>query len=288
MKRKLLAGLALTAFGLATPVVMGQSATPANKVLADVKAGNAKELVYVLEAKAYFLFIPVTGRADFNVKLNGDIYTMNTRVKTTGIADIFVDYDLNVSSSGYVLDDGLQTYNYISQNNDGKKNRRVEMTYGADDVKMVATPAFGNLGFPPATPEQKLGALDPITSLIDVMFQPRSADAPCGGPLTTFDGRQLTRLSMNYVGPAQIKTKAWKGDGIECHVKMERVAGYKKGEKGGNLSGIEGPMSIYFAEVIEGTMMPVKIVVDTEDIGKITVQTSKIEMRDIEPSESGG
>lgn len=290
MRRKLLAGLAIAASGLATPVVMGQSSTPAtpplssesgNKVLTEVKTGAPKELIYELEAKAYLFIIPVTGRADFNVKLNGDTYTMDTRVKTTGIADIFVDYDMRVASSGYVKENDLQTYNYVSQNNDGKKNRRVEMTYGADDVEMIATPAFGNLGFPPATPEQKLKALDPITSLVDIMFQERNADEPCGDPLTIFDGRQLTRLSLNYVGPADIKTKAWKGKGIECHVNMERVAGYKKGEKGSNLSGIDGPMSIYFGEALDGMMVPVKIVVDTEDIGRITVQTSKIALRDI-------
>ena len=35
--------------------------------------------------------------------------------------------DMDLAASGYVRDDHLQTYAYVSQNNDGKKNRRVEI-----------------------------------------------------------------------------------------------------------------------------------------------------------------
>ena len=285
MKRKLMAGLAVATLGLTVPVHSDTkpavAATVSNPILADVQAGSAKRLVYELEAVAYFLFIPVTGKADFDVMLDGPTYSMDARVKTTGIADIFVDYDMRIASSGYVEDDGLQSYNFVSQNFDGKKNRRVEMTYGATDVEMVATPAFGNLGFPPATPEQKLAALDPITALIDVFFQPRSSENPCGDSIKIFDGRQLTHLNFTYIGQTDISTKAYNGKGIECHVKVDRVAGYKKGDKGSNLSGIDGPMKIYFAPVYEGMMAPVKIVVDTEDIGKITVSAKKLRLEDV-------
>ena len=292
MRVKLLSGLALSALVFSASPVIGQDAgvTVAapftNSVLEDVRAGQPKRFIYELEATAYFLFIPVTGRASFDVSLDGDTYSMTSHVKTTGIADIFVDYDMRLASSGYVQSDGLQTYNYISQNHDGKKNRRVEMIYGASDVDMVATPAFGNLGFPPATPEQKLEALDPITALINASFQPREADAPCGGPITTFDGKQLTRLNLTYVRDTNIRTKAWRGEGIECHVQMERVAGYKEGDRGKNLSGIDGPMRIFFAEAIEGMMIPVRVEVDTEDIGRITLQTSRLQLLDVGTQEA--
>ncbi|MFC6198119.1 DUF3108 domain-containing protein [Ponticaulis profundi] len=284
MKRKLSAGLAIAALGLST-AVSGATASE-NPILQDVKDGTAKRLVYEVEAVAYLLFIPVTGKADFEILMDDSTYRMNTLVKTTGIADLFVDYDMRIAASGYITDNGLQTYNYISQNNDGKKNRRVEMTYRSDDVDMVATPAFGNLGFPPATPEQKLQALDPITALMNAAFQPQPADNPCGQAIQTFDGRQLTRLDFRYIGETNVKTKGYKGKAVECHVDLTRVAGYKKGDKGGNLSGIEGPMKIYFGEPMEGFRPMVKFVVDTKDVGKITLSTKKIRLEDVPQSAS--
>lgn len=289
MKLKQFAGLTLAAIGMIAPPVMSQSAAPnkVNPVLQDVRDGQSKKLIYELNATAYLFFIPVTGKATWDVLLDDrGTYKIDSRVKTTGIADIFVDYDMRLSSSGYVREDGLQTYNYISQNYDGKKNRRVEMTYGADDVSMTATPRFGDLGFPPATPAQKLQALDPVTAMLDIGFQPRDPDKPCGGPIETFDGKQLTRLNLTYQGPADIKTKAWRGKGIECHVQLERVAGYNEGDKGKNLSGIDGPMQMFFAEALPGMMVPVKIVVDTKEIGKITVETSRLELVDVNPREA--
>ncbi|MAK59642.1 MAG: hypothetical protein CMK09_01565 [Ponticaulis sp.] len=289
MKLKMLAGLSVLALGVSTPAIVSAqngSAPSANMVLADVKAGQDKRFIYELKAKAWLFIIPVTGKATFDTTLTGNTYRINSRVKTTGLADVFVGYDMRVSASGYVLDDGLETYNYISQNYDGKKNRRVEMTYGADDVAMTATPRFGDLGDPAATPAQKLEALDPLSSIIDIAFQPRDPSNPCGGPMKLFDGKQLTYLNLTYQGEADIKTEAWRGKGIECFVNMERVAGYEKGEKGKNLSGIDGPMRMYFAEVIPGTMTMMKLVVDTDDIGKITVETSKIQMIDVETQEA--
>ena len=282
MKLKALAGLILASLALATPV-MGEADRPPgiSPVLKEVRDGAAKRLIYELEAKAWLLFIPVTGKVAFDTHLEGDIYQISSVVKTTGIADLFVDYDMRVSASGYIRDNGLQTYSYVSQNNDGKKNRRVEMIYGQDDVSMTAKPAFGDLGDPAATPEQKLKALDPLTALISNGFEPRTPENPCGGPLVTFDGKQLTKLTLTYQGPADIKTKAWRGRGYECHVELDRVAGYKKGDKGKNLSGIDGPMKMYFGEALPGMTVMVKLVVDTEDIGEITVQTSKLQLMDV-------
>lgn len=148
MKRAFLlasaAGLALAGFSAADTAP--SSAAPA--VLANVKAGEATRMVYELEAKAYVLFIPATGRAHFDVEMRPDTYNIKSRVKVTGIADWFVNYDMHLQASGYTRGDELKTYNYVSQNRDGKKNRRVNLTITDDDFSMTANPVFGNLGEP--------------------------------------------------------------------------------------------------------------------------------------------
>ncbi len=288
MKKTLMTGLAIAALGLGGAVhsdpfstaASVQTETGINPLLAEVKAGDSKRIQYELEAVAYFLFIPITAKGTFDVALNPDFYTINTHVKTTGVADIFVDYDMTVAASGYVRDNDLMTYNYVSQNHDGKKNRRVELTYGQDDVKMVAKPGFGDLGFPPATPEQKIEARDPLTAFIGAAFRPRPADNPCGGQIKFFDGKQLTYMSFTPIGETSVRTKAYKGKAFECHVTVNRVAGYDEDDRGTNLSGIDGPMRMFFAEPFDGFVTPVKLIVDSEDVGKITVTAKKLDLID--------
>ena len=221
-----LAAAALTGFAGAQTTPPETPATP----LPAIHAGEPTRLIYELRAKAWLLFIPITARASFDVEILPDTYRISSQVKTTGLAGILVNYDMHLSATGYVQDDRLETYGYVSQNRD-RKSRRVELIYGTDDVAMTAVPRFGNLGEPPATPEQKLDANDPLTALITFGLEPRAPGAdPCGGPIKVFDGRQLSWLNLTYAGTKEIRSKAWRGEAIECHVTLDKVAGYKAGE----------------------------------------------------------
>jgi hypothetical protein len=285
MKRAILlaSGLALAAAGLAVADTASRNNTATPALLANVKAGTPTRMIYELEAKAYVLFIPATGRASFDVAMQPDNYVINSRVKVTGIADWFVNYDMVLQASGYTRSDALKTYSYVSQNRDGKKNRKVNLTIGPDSFKMKADPQFGNLGDPAATTQQVLKTNDPITALITFALEPRAPGAdPCGGPIRIFDGRQLTYLHLKNAGMKHVKTDAWSGDAIECHVTMEKVAGYKKGESNkDNLSGIDGPLRMWLAPLENGVTVPVKIQADTDKIGKITLQASKLRFEPI-------
>ncbi len=245
-------------------------------LITHVKAGEPTKMTYELEAKAYVLFIPATGRARFDTELRQDSYTINSRVKVTGVADWFVNYDMNLFAQGETRDHALRTTSYVSQNKDGKKNRRVEMTMSDTDFTMTATPAFGNLGYPPATTEQVVKTNDPITALITFALEPRVPGAdPCGGPLRIFDGRQLTYLILTNAGEKKVSTPVWSGKAIECHVTMDKVAGYKKGDSS-NLTGIDGPLRMWLAPLDNGATVPVKIVADSHKLGKVTLTAKKL------------
>ncbi|MBU1288872.1 MAG: DUF3108 domain-containing protein [Alphaproteobacteria bacterium] len=290
MKRAslLASGLALAMAGIAVADTAPDSKSAASSLLASVKAGTPTRMIYELEAKAYVLFIPATGRASFTVDMQPENYVINSRVKVTGIADWFINYDMVLQASGYTRDNALKTYSYVSQNRDGKKNRHVNLTIGPDSFKMKADPEFGNLGDPAATTHQVLKTNDPITALITFALEPREAGAdPCGGPIRIFDGRQLTYLHLKNAGMKQVKTEAWSGNAIECHVTMEKVAGYKKGESNkDNLSGIDGPLRMWLAPLENGATVPVKIQADTDKIGKITLQAKKLRFEPIVTEEA--
>lgn len=290
-KRAILASLA-AGLAVSLPGATDTASPRPDSPLTQIRDGQPMRMVYELKASAWFFIIPITGKAHFTADLQPDRYRISSHVKTTGLADILVDYDLDLSATGYVREDQLRTYAYTSQNRDGKKNRRVELVYGHDDVAMTARPEFGDLGDPPATPEQKLDALDPITALISFGLEPRKAGTdPCGGPIRTFDGRQLSYLHLTYQGMSDVRSQAWKGEAIECHIRLERVAGYDRDEiEQQNLSGIEGPLRMWLAPLGNGATVPVRIEADTEDIGKVVLQASKLYFEPIvtDTADAGG
>ncbi|HPF23587.1 MAG TPA: DUF3108 domain-containing protein [Hyphomonas sp.] len=274
--------------GLATADKSPAARAGSGAILTNVKAGAPTRMVYELQAKAYVLFIPATGRATFTTELRQDNYTIESRVKVTGIADWFVNYDMNIHAEGDTRDRELRTRSYVSQNKDGKKNRRVEMTISDKDFKMTATPRFGNLGDPAATTEQVLKTNDPITALITFALEPRAPGAdPCGGPIRIFDGRQLTYLHLKNAGTKKVTTPVWSGNAIECHVTMDKVAGYKKGESDkDNLTGIDGPLRMWLAPLDNGATVPVKIAADSKKIGDVTLTAKTLTFEPLVTSEA--
>lgn len=284
MKRALfLAAASLALLGASVAQTGPNAASPA--VLTNIKAGEPTRMLYELDAKAMVFIFPATGRASFTVDMKPDTYAIKSRVRTTGLADIFVNYDMSLNAEGKTRANGLKTTKYISQNKDGKKNRRVELTMSDTGFTMLANPKFGNLGDPAATQEQAILANDPLTALITFALEPRAPGQDvCGGPIKVFDGRQLTYLHLKRgkAGMVKQKTSAWSGDTIECHVTMDKIAGYKKGESNNDtLTGIDGPLRMYLAPLANGSHVPVKIVADTDKIGKVTLSARTLRFEPI-------
>lgn len=261
-----------------------ETATISPAILEQIKAGTPMKLEYQIKASTWVFIIPISGKANFSAELGRDTYSIKGAVKTTGLADVLIDYDLQLAASGYVTSSGLDTYAYVSQNTDGKKNRRVELKYLGDDFTMEATPRFGNLGDPAATREQVLDAKDPVSALISLALEPRAeGEDPCGGPVKVFDGRQLTHLHLTNHGLKDVTSDAWQGEAYECHIRMDKVAGYKKGESNRDtLTGIDGPLRIWLAPLPNGATIPVRIEAETDDIGTVTLQASKLKFTPIE------
>jgi len=284
--------LSIAASTLALLTAFGASADAPSPMRADtpltaIKAGQPMRMVYELEASAWAFVVPVTGKARFDIKLMPENYLIESELKTTGLIGIFVDYDMRQAAQGYLTEEGLKSYSYYAKNYASKKSRKVEMVWGSDDVDMTATPAFGNLGDPPATPAQKMRTNDPITELISFGLEPRAPGGnPCGDSMEMFDGRQLSRLNFEYIGMKKVKSKAWKGQAIECHVTLDKVAGYKDGseEDKETLSGIDGPIRMWLAPLPNGGTVPIRIEAKPADgpLGKVTLQARKLRFEPIE------
>lgn len=279
VQRPALTCLSLTvAFILSEPAHADSVAPAKPDLLTTIKTGEGVRMEYQIKASAWLLFLPITGKANFSVDLRPDTYRIRSTVKTTGLADILVNYDMALAATGYVRTHGLDTYAYGSRNSDGKKNRQVDLKYNAESFEMTATPAFGDLGDPPASTEQVLDAQDPITALISLALEPRAPDQdPCGGPMKIFDGRQLTYLHLDNHGLKPVSSNVWSGDAYECHVRMERVAGYDADEiNRSTLTAIDGPLRMWLAPLDNGATVPVRIEANSKDIGTVTLQASQL------------
>jgi len=282
MTRQSLSWLVL---GLVTALPGTADTAPPGAVspLADVRHGQPMRLNYELRASAWAFIFPITGKAAFDVEMHPETYRITSHVKTTGLADLIVNYNMNLSSTGYLSAERLRTYAYVAQNRDGDDNRRVELLYGETDVEAEVTPEFGNLGDPPAAPHQKLAADDPVTAFVGAGLRPRNLETdPCGGPIRSFDGRQLVHLHLTYAGRTHVRSRAWEGEAIECHVGLERVAGFDEEDyEKESLADLNGPLRMWLAPLPNGATMPVRIEADTDEIGRVVLQASKLDFEPI-------
>ena len=69
---------------------------------------------------------------------------------------------------------------------------------------------------------------------------------------------------------------------------MDKIAGYKKGESNNDtLTGISGPLRMYLAPLENGSHVPVKIVADTDKVGKVTLTARTLRFEPLVTASTG-
>ncbi len=154
----------------------------------------------------------------------------------------------------------------------GKKNREVEVNFTPEAVTTSARPRFGNYGFPPATPAQRLEAIDPLSAAI-AMVSAEGGDV-CNQTLKIFDGRARYNLILTRTGSDKIRTRGYKGPAIKCKIRYERLAGYDKPENG-EKSFVDKPLTIWFAPTENGLQVPARIRIES-NFGPVIVNLQSV------------
>lgn len=229
--------------------------------------------------------VPVVGRwkiatANLTADISPRSYSARARAKATGVLDWFVDYDFLVTSTGDVGPKGLKPARYVSSNKDGRKNRQVTVDFAPKEVIVAANPRYGDLGYPPASSEQKLEAMDPLAALVQLaLHADATPDNPCGGPIRAFDGKQRYDLVLTFTGRQTYKSKAYKGPVLNCSVEYVEVAGF--GEKSDKQRRRDDAdllwTNMLLAELDGGRVAaPIKLEARSKKRGKMTVQATKL------------
>jgi hypothetical protein len=165
----------------------------------------------------------------FDQTVDADGFGSRVRMKSYGVLALFKRFDIQAEAQGRIEGGEVQpaTFGYV--NRDGERVRRVKVAWTRDDVTMTSTPAFSDLGRPPATREQRLAAADPLTQMIRVAVTQKPGGA-CNTTLRFFDGKQLYDLAFGAPQPAALGDEQQAlglVNPVRCTVRYQEIAGFK-------------------------------------------------------------
>ncbi len=208
------------------------------------------------------------GEVVLNVAINGANYTGSTRQRATGLLRAAVgdsqDYDASVR--GVITANAVRPSVYTHTG--GRRGRTVTVTFSDADVVTVANPTM-NMGNPPATRQQRLGATDQISSFVDMMVAPGVTD-PCNRTIRVFDGRARFDLVMRPNGTREVNNRAFRGTAQRCSVTYRAIAGLTDEPPSGE------NMTFLFGRLSNGLWAPLRIEWPTDDAGMAVFQVRRI------------
>jgi hypothetical protein len=198
------------------------------------------------------LFIKV-----LEVNLHEDItasgHASSARISSYGILDAFKHFNIDASESGRISRGDPEPGVFKHFNHDGKHNRQVEVTWGSTDVTTVSNPTMDFMGDPPATREQRLGAVGYLTAVMRLTV---AADkGPCAGSERIFNGKELSELGFADPHPVELsggQKKLGLVNGVRCSATFREIAGYKKKKGKAQNQGLDRPIQVDFAQAGDG------------------------------------
>ena len=247
--KRILAAAALAALvgpAALTPV-MAQAPGP----VAGARSFNA---VYSISGKGI-----EAGEFSYGVKFDGGGYAATAQRKMTGLVGALVGAAQNYTyaASGRVTAAGLDPETYRHQG--GKRNRVVTVDYRGAQPVTTANPVMG-MGNPPATPEQRAGAIDQVSAIASMIA---ATGDPCGRTIhVLMDGRSRFDFVLSANGRVNVNTRAWRGQAIRCSVAFRPIAGFPDPQTPATLT-------FLFAPTANGLYAPLRIEMptDIEQIG---------------------
>lgn len=186
----------------------------------------------------------------FDQKISPTGFSAGAQLRSYGLLAAFKRFDIKANATGRITGEGPQPDAFDYDNHDGKRHRQVTVAWRLDDVTTVSQPAFGNMGEPPASREQRLAAADPLTQLTRVTLA--APDTPCIGSPRFFDGKQLYELAFSAG-----RTESPNGDlrdlgvtrVVRCTVRYNEIAGFKKKDPSKRNGGLKSAIEVVFGQM---------------------------------------
>ncbi len=251
----------------------GLFAAPAASDDADQLPGPEFGQLYVeYVGSVYFLNV---ADITINARIGEADYSAAASFQSAGLLRWFDDTDIQATTVGYVNGEGLEPWRYEHTNFASNKGRVVGIDFREGLASPDVNPPFGSMGEPPASDEERQGALDPITVLLNMVLSLNFEEEgeTCNGRLPVFDGKARYDLRFVTVGPDDVRTRAFRGEALRCQAFLEPVSGYDDGDRPTE-DETRRPVTIWLAP-IDGVHVPVRFRASTQ-IGDINIQARRV------------
>ena len=198
---------------------------PQNAQIPVTSAANDEVTEVEVFLKGYVFGLRIA-KVKYQTGFTDDEYYSLASMKTSGLGAFLKKWAIWSISTGSFNGQDIVPATHLQQNLN-KKNRRVEMAYGADKVDISIVPPLGSQGVPPASPKERFESDDTLSVLLKLtMGGFKTGDKVCDGTVPVFDSKQHYNLRMERDGEKYIKQKGFKGDTIRCKIYYEAVSGY--------------------------------------------------------------
>ncbi len=213
--------------------------------------------------------------AEVTTQISGDAYVNTGAFRTAGFANWVRDTRLEAGGSGVRDENGaFVPSDYWHQGYDGRKNRRIEMDYGNEDIDIMVDPPFGDWGDPPATPEQRLEAFDPLSTLVEIAMS--GGEEPCNRSVPVFDSRLRYNLRFEFIEMDEVRIRGYRGPAYHCRIYYEPVAGFDPDDLEESADAYEIPIDAWLAADLPGGVTPPLILEAQYGMVRMRVEAKRV------------
>ncbi|HEX8231970.1 MAG TPA: hypothetical protein VF559_01310 [Caulobacteraceae bacterium] len=214
-------------------------------------------------------------------------HSSTARMVSSGLLAKFRKLDTRASSRGRIGGGRPMPGDFVQQNLAGKTRRRTTVDWqGGGKVAVTATPAYFDLGDPPATQAQQAAAADPLTQLMRMTLNGSRATV-CRQSYRFFDGKQLYDVRMSNPQPtvANAREKRLGLQGlIACDARFSEVAGFKRKSGKERNQGLDRPIRVVFGQAGADGPLVISTVRAHTPLGQAVIELDRLSVTGDDPT----
>lgn len=247
--------------------------------LAALILGSAPALAapsFIGDYSVSFLGLPIAS-ASFKSSYEGEVYTINGSVSSSGLARLFDDTTGTLTARGRFGPEHPMPDSFRANYTYGSKASSIDVRFRDGNViSTKVTPAPKGRG----GDWVKLGkadlrmVVDPIAATV---IRAENLDDVCRRTVKMYDGELRANLTLSQVSKERMSVTGFDGETVTCRMSFDPVAGYRKGRKALEYLKNRAQINVTFAPLGEtGVYAPIYATVGTQ-IGTITIKARRFE-----------
>ena len=207
------------------------------------------------------------GSASLSADIQDDRYSVNLTGEVGGVARIFSDMEVSLSSSGTVGEDGLlpETYQHAWRDDDDSESAEIRFDTNAVAETVVEPP--------PRRPERRVPVSEAdLRNVLDIgaaFIWPAPTGAEpglCDRTIPLFDGTQRYDLALSFTRTASFEARdgSYSGPALVCAIRYRPISGHRRDKEEVTFMAENEDLEVWMALAGDGYAIPVKIRIRTE------------------------